>query len=43
MLATNKCHKYPLINESVELYNQLFTKWIKHKDEEIINLTVSDE
>lgn len=29
MLATNKIDKYPLINESVELYNRLFTKWHK--------------
>ena len=43
MLATNKSYKYPLINENVELYNQLLTKWIKHKDDELINLTVSDE
>lgn len=29
MLATNNIDKYPLINESVELYNRLFTKWHK--------------
>jgi len=43
MLATNKCHKYPLINESVELYNQLFSDWIKNKDDEVNNLNVSDK
>lgn len=43
MLATNKCHKYPLINESVELYNQLFSDWIKNKDDETNNLNVSDK
>ena len=43
MLATNKCYKYPLINENVELYNQLFNKWIKNKDDEIVNLAVSDQ
>jgi len=43
MLATNKCYKYPLINESVELYNQLFGEWIKNKDDEINNLNVSDK
>jgi len=32
MLATNKCNKYPLINESVELYNRLFNDWIINKD-----------
>ena len=31
MLATNKIDKYPLINESVELYNELFKIWIKNK------------
>jgi hypothetical protein len=43
MLATNKTSKYPLINESVELYNQLFNKWIKNKDDEITNLNITDE
>ena len=43
MLATNKCHKYPLINVSVELYNQLFSDWIKNKDDEVNNLNVSDK
>ena len=43
MLATNKCHKYPLINDSVELYNQLFSDWIKNKDDETNNLNVSDK
>jgi hypothetical protein len=32
MLATNKIHKYPLINESVELYNRLFKKWLQSYD-----------
>ena len=32
MLATNKIDKYPLINESVELYNGLFKIWIKNKN-----------
>lgn len=43
MLATNKCYKYPLINESVDLYNQLFKDWIKNKDNNEINLKVADE
>ena len=30
MLATNKIEKYPLIKESVELYNELFKIWIKN-------------
>ena len=43
MLATNKCNKYPLINESVELYNNLFKEWIKNKDDNYNNLSVSDK
>jgi len=43
MLATNKCYKYPLINESVEIYNKLFNNWIKNKEDEIINLNISNE
>ena len=38
MLATNKINKYPLINESVLLYNELFKIWIKNK-----NLNGKDE
>jgi hypothetical protein len=38
MLATNKIDKYPLINESVILYNELFKIWIKNK-----NLNGKDE
>lgn len=38
MLATNKIDKYPLINESVILYNDLFKLWIKNK-----NLNGKDE
>jgi len=42
MLATNKCYKYPLINESVKIYNDLFNNWIKNKDDDTTNLNVSD-
>jgi hypothetical protein len=38
MLATDKIAKYPLINESVTLYNSLFKIWIKNK-----NLNGKDE
>jgi hypothetical protein len=31
MLATNNINKYPLVNESVILYNELFKIWIKNK------------
>lgn len=30
MLATDKIHKYPLINECVDLYNKLFNQWLKN-------------
>jgi len=42
MLATNKCSKYPLIMESVELYNNLFNQWMKNKDDENNLLNISD-
>jgi hypothetical protein len=42
MLATNKCSKYPLIIESVELYNHLFSQWMKNKDDENNLLNISD-
>ena len=43
MLATTKCNKYPLINESVELYNSLFNEWMKNKDYDYKNLEISDK
>jgi len=43
MLATNRCNKYPLINESVEIYNQLFNEWIKNKDDEVQILSICDK
>jgi len=43
MLATNKCNKYPLINESVELYNELFKDWIKNKDDDMKLLNICDK
>jgi len=43
MLASNKCHKFPLINESVVLYNELFEEWMKNKDDDISILNVSDK
>lgn len=43
MLATNKSYKYPLIDESVQVYNQLFNTWIKNKDDDVTNLNVSNE
>lgn len=43
MLATNKVHKYPLINESVELYNRLFKKWLQNYEKEDDSLYCCDE
>lgn len=43
MLAANKCSKYPLINESVEIYNRLFKDWMRVKDDNSRVLNVSDE
>jgi hypothetical protein len=43
MLATNKCNKYPLINESADLYNKLFKEWLKNKDNEIQLLQICDK
>jgi len=43
MLATTKCNKYQLLNESVELYNRLFTKWMTVKDDDVAILSISDE
>jgi hypothetical protein len=34
MLATNKIQDYPMINESVVLYNELFNVWIKNYNAE---------
>jgi hypothetical protein len=34
MLASNTCHKYPLMIESVNIYNSLFNEWIKNRDNE---------
>jgi len=43
MLATDKCYKFPLIADSVDIYNELFKTWIKNKDNEEINLQVADK
>jgi hypothetical protein len=43
MLATTKCNKYPLLSESVTIYNDLFNEWFKHRDDEQKILEVSDK
>ena len=42
MLASNKCNKYPLMNESVAIYNDLFNHWFKYRDDETRVLDIAD-
>jgi hypothetical protein len=42
MLATKNCKNYPLINENVELYNNLFERWRKTPTDSEI-LIICDE
>jgi len=37
MLATKHIDKYPLINECVDLYNKLFSIWLKEYDSNAVN------
>ena len=43
MLATTKCNKYPLLSDSVIIYNDLFNEWFKNRDDEIKILEISDK
>ena len=43
MLATTKCNKYQLLNESVELYNDLFNQWMAVRDDDVRILNISDK
>jgi hypothetical protein len=43
MLATTKCNKFPLLNESVTVYNDLFNEWFKNRDDEMKILEISDK
>lgn len=43
MLATDKSHKYPLMNDSVEVYNNLFIVWMKNRFEEHKVFEVADK
>ena len=43
MLASNKCNKYPLMNESVNVYNDLFNQWYKYRDDERQVLDIADK
>jgi hypothetical protein len=48
MLATNKADKYPLLNENVILYNELFHEWLKcykdtHGEDDMRVLVICDK
>jgi len=43
MLATDKSSKYPLLNDSVEVYNHLFTYWMKFRYDDIKIYEVADK
>ena len=42
MLASNKCNNYPLMNESVSIYNDLFNEWFKYRNDEKRVLDIAD-
>jgi hypothetical protein len=43
MLATVNCNKYPLLLESVNLYNDLFNLWFKNRNDESKIMEISDK
>ena len=43
MLATTKTDKYPLLNESVVVYNNLFNEWMKNRNNEYVILEISEK
>ena len=43
MLATTKCNKFPLLSESVIIYNDLFNNWFKNREDESKILEISDK
>lgn len=43
MLATTNCNKYPLLNESVIIYNDLFNLWFKNRNDEAVIMEISDK
>jgi hypothetical protein len=43
MLATIKTNKYPLLNESVSLYNELFNEWFKNRNDESKIMEIVDK
>ena len=43
MLATDKSSKYPLLNDSVEFYNDLFNYWFKHRYDDVKIYEIADK
>jgi hypothetical protein len=43
MLATTTSNKYPLLNESVTIYNDLFNEWFNNREDESKILEISDK
>ena len=43
MLATTNCNKFPLLSESVIIYNDLFNDWFKNREDESKILEISDK
>jgi hypothetical protein len=43
MLATTKCNKYPLLIESVNIYNNLFNEWFNNRSNETKILEISEK
>jgi hypothetical protein len=43
MLATTKCNKYPLLTDSVTIYNNLFNEWFNNRNDENKILEISDK
>jgi len=43
MLATTNCNKFPLLSESVIIYNDLFNEWFKNREDESKILEISDK
>lgn len=43
MLATVNCNKFPLLAESVNIYNDLFNLWFKNRNDEAKIMEISDK
>jgi phage anti-repressor protein len=43
MLATVKTNNYPLLAESVNIYNELFNEWFKNRNDESKIMEIADK